>query len=105
MLLTPKGVPMTKPIIGIPLDFETAQTYANYPWYALRENYTTAILNAGGIPVLLPHFLDAMDDYVSILQGLLIPGDVMTLTPPFMGFWIFMPVFKQNPNERLLNWP
>lgn len=76
---------MTKPLIGITLDHETNETYARYPWYALRENYTAAVVNGGGIPVLLPHFTDLIDDYAGILHGLLIPGGCHDIDPALYG--------------------
>lgn len=40
-----------RPVIGVTLDHETVQTYSRFPWYALRENYCTAVTDAGGLPV------------------------------------------------------
>ena len=44
-----------RPLIGITLDSEEAGTYSKFPWYAIRENYSSAVSDAGGLSVMLPH--------------------------------------------------
>ena len=63
-----------KPLIGISLDHSNKKTYASYPWYALRQNYFDAIQQAGGIPLALPYDHGAIDKYITLVDGLLIPG-------------------------------
>ena len=46
---------MTKPLIGLTLDSEEPGGYSKLPWYALRQNYCSAVVRAGGLPILLPH--------------------------------------------------
>jgi putative glutamine amidotransferase len=47
---------MTKrPVIGLTLDAEPAGGWSRLPWYALRQNYFSAVIAAGGLPVALPH--------------------------------------------------
>ena len=50
------------PLIGITLDSEEASVsgYSKFPWYALRENYASVVVKAGGIPVILPHALSIL---------------------------------------------
>jgi putative glutamine amidotransferase len=76
---------MKAPLIGITLDYETAQTYAAYPWYALRENYITAVEQAGGIPFLLPYVSSQISKYLEVIDGLLIPGGDSDINPCFYG--------------------
>ena len=45
----------TSPVVGITLDSEPPGGWSKYPWYAVRQNYCAAVLEAGGLPVLLPH--------------------------------------------------
>ena len=59
---------MSLPVIGITVDSEQSGGYSKFPWYALRENYSTAVTRAGGLPTLLPNgpihvedFLDRID--------------------------------------------
>jgi len=40
---------MAQPVIGLTLDSEPPGGYSKtHPWYALRENYCTAVAAAGG---------------------------------------------------------
>ena len=43
-----------KPLIGVTLDAQEPGKYSRYPWYALRENYCTAILDKGATPLPRP---------------------------------------------------
>jgi gamma-glutamyl-gamma-aminobutyrate hydrolase PuuD len=43
---------MSLPVIGITVDSEQSGGYSKFPWYALRENYSTAVTRAGGLPYL-----------------------------------------------------
>lgn len=76
---------MKKPIIGITLDYETTETYSKYPWYALRENYITAIEKSGGIPLPLPHEVSLVDEYFSMIDGLVITGGNFDVDPKYYG--------------------
>ena len=40
-----------KPLIGLTLDLENNKSYSKFPWYAIRQNYCSAISNMGGIPI------------------------------------------------------
>ena len=42
-----------KPVIGLTLDSEQPGGYSTFPWCALRENYFSAVRNAGGLPFAL----------------------------------------------------
>ena len=45
---------MAQPVIGLTLDREPPGGYSKtHPWYALRENYCSAVVAAGGLPILL----------------------------------------------------
>jgi putative glutamine amidotransferase len=46
---------MSQPRIGITVDAEGAGGYSRFPWFALRQNYCSAVIRAGGLPLLLPH--------------------------------------------------
>lgn len=76
---------MKKPLIGIVLDHEPAGGYAPYPWYALRENYFNAVINAGGVPLALPYAPDHVERYLSLIQGLIIPGGAFDIDPALYG--------------------
>ncbi len=64
---------MKKPIIGITPDFETKD---NRDRYYLNNAYSKAIMQAGGIPLILTQQAQAEDyrDAVSLIDGLLLTG-------------------------------
>jgi putative glutamine amidotransferase len=77
---------MAQPIIGLTLDREPPGTYSKtHPWYALRENYCTAIAAAGGVPVLLPHEPDLAEAYLALVQGLVVTGGAFDVDPGLFG--------------------
>lgn len=66
---------MRKPVIGITPDWEETKTYSiHQPWYALRDNYVSAVANYGGTPILLPYDNQSIDSYIEMIDGLIITG-------------------------------
>ncbi len=63
-----------RPLIGILLDYETSGSFSKRPHYALRTAYFDAVWKAGGLPVGMPYIEDARRDYLSALDGLIVPG-------------------------------
>lgn len=55
------------------------------PWYAIRENYCAAISRAGGLPIALPHEVGLADDYVELLDGLVVTGGAFDVDPSLYG--------------------
>ncbi|MGE5506524.1 MAG: gamma-glutamyl-gamma-aminobutyrate hydrolase family protein [Actinomycetota bacterium] len=76
---------MSRPVIGITLDSEAPGGYSPMPWYALRRNYAEAVAAAGGVPVLLPHHPELADEYLSRVNGLVIPGGAFDIDPALFG--------------------
>jgi putative glutamine amidotransferase len=74
-----------KPIILIPLDSEASGGYSKMPWYALRQNYAEAVFSAGGMPVFIPHHFEDLDQYLSLAQGILVPGGSFDIDPSLYG--------------------
>ena len=70
-----------KPIIGITLDYVKEGSFSKRPHFALRENYFTAIINAGGLPVAIPHEKNLIDEYLNKVDALVIPGGDFGLEP------------------------
>ena len=76
-----------KPLIGITLDSEDPQPggYSVYPWYALRTNYATAITQAGGVPVALPHEPSLAGELLDAIDGLVVTGGAFDVDPSLYG--------------------
>lgn len=73
------------PVIGYTLDFETKPTYSKLPWYAIRENYFTATGDLGATPIGLPYVMQRIDDYLEMIDGLVIIGGDFDIPPHLYG--------------------
>ena len=78
------------PVIGITLDSEAASLpdsggYSKFPWYALRENYASVVVKAGGVPVVLPHEPSLIGSYLDVIDGLIITGGNFDVDPIMYG--------------------
>jgi len=77
---------MAQPIIGLTLDREAPGGYSRtHGWYALRENYCDAVAEAGGLPILLPHEPDQAEDYLRLIDGLIVTGGAFDVDPALFG--------------------
>ena len=74
-----------KPIIGITVDSQAPGSYSKFPWYALRENYVSAVEQLGAVPILLPHEPDHVEDYLNLVDGLIITGGNFDVDPSYYG--------------------
>lgn len=75
----------SRPLIGVTLDAEPAGGWSKLPWYALRQNYFSAVIAAGGLPVALPHHPEMAADYLDRLDGLLVTGGAFDVDPALWG--------------------
>lgn len=71
--------------IGFSLDYETGGGYSKFPWYALRENYMTAVSACGAMPIALPHEVPLVEAYLEMLSGLVITGGAFDIPPSLYG--------------------
>jgi putative glutamine amidotransferase len=76
---------MREPLIGITADSEAAGGYSKFPWYAIRENYCSAVRAAGGVPLVLPHEPTLVERYAALLDGLLVSGGNFDVDPALFG--------------------
>ena len=77
---------MAQPVIGLTLDSEPPGGYSKtHPWYAIRENYCTAVVEAGGLPILLPHEPEQAAAYLGLLGGLIVTGGAFDVDPALFG--------------------
>jgi len=74
-----------RPLIGLTLDAEPAGGWSNYPWYALRQNYTEAVNAHGGLAIALPHDAALAEDYLGRLDGLIVTGGAFDVDPALYG--------------------
>jgi putative glutamine amidotransferase len=76
----------TRPRIGLTLDSEEPGGYSKFPWLALRQNYAGSIIEAGGLPVALPHApAELVDAYLDQLDGLVVTGGAFDIDPALYG--------------------
>lgn len=73
------------PIIGFTLDSEPAGGWSKMPWYALRQNYCASVASLGAVPVCLPHELGQIDDYLNLIDGLVVTGGAFDVPPALYG--------------------
>jgi putative glutamine amidotransferase len=77
---------MAQPVIGLTLDSEPPGGYSKtHAWYALRENYCTAVVAAGGLPILLPHEPAQVGAYLGLISGLIVTGGAFDVDPALFG--------------------
>ena len=76
---------MSHPPIGITLDSEGPGSYSKFPWYAIRENYSSAVAAGGGLPIMLPHELDRANEYLDLISGLVVTGGAFDVDPALFG--------------------
>ena len=76
---------MSLPVIGITVDSEPPGGYSKFPWYALRENYSTAVTRAGGLPVLLPGEPVHVERFLERIDALVVTGGAFDVDPALFG--------------------
>ncbi len=76
---------INSPKIGITLDYEEKQTYSKKPWYAVRENYCSAVSSLGGLALPLPHDVEKVGEYLELVDGLMITGGAFDVSPELYG--------------------
>jgi putative glutamine amidotransferase len=74
-----------KPVIGLTLDHEDPGGYSKFSWYAMRENYFSAVARAGGLPIALPHEPEQTAEYLALIDGLVVTGGNFDVDPALFG--------------------
>ena len=74
-----------RPVIGLSLDSEAPGGYSKFPWYALRQNYFSAVAAAGGLPIALPHEPELAQHYLALVDGLVVTGGAFDVDPSLFG--------------------
>lgn len=73
------------PIIGFTLDYETSGEYSKMPFYAIRENYCTAVSALGALPMPLVHEIGLVEDFAGMIDGLVVIGGAFDVNPELYG--------------------
>jgi putative glutamine amidotransferase len=76
---------MSAPLIGFTLDYETKPTYSKLPWYAIRENYFSSVIPHGALPLGLPYAMERVEDYLKLIDALVIIGGDFDIPPEMYG--------------------
>ncbi|MFM9889272.1 MAG: gamma-glutamyl-gamma-aminobutyrate hydrolase family protein [Rickettsiales bacterium] len=92
------------PFIGVTLDYETAGGYSKYPWYALRDNYCTALSAQGAAPLALPHEVAMVEHYLDTLHGLVITGGNFDVPPEMYGQTTTSDTVSTKPRRSQFEW-
>ena len=71
----------SRPVIGVTLDSEEAGGYADYPWYALRQNYMDSLAELGAVPLALPHHAALADEYLALCDAIVVTGGAFDVPP------------------------
>jgi putative glutamine amidotransferase len=95
---------MKRPIVGVTLDSEEPGGYSKLPWYALRQNYSEAVVRAGGLPVLLPHEGSAVGAYLEEIDGLIVTGGAFDVDPSLFGDAERHPTVKLKARRTDFEW-
>ena len=90
---------MSLPVIGITVDSEQSGGYSKFPWYALRENYSTAVTRAGGLPVLLPNEPIHVEDFLDRIDALVVTGGAFDVDPALFGAAVRHPSVSLKPGR------
>ncbi len=72
---------LKKPIIGITLDYQEEKNYSQYPWYALRQNYSSSLEAVGAVVFPLTFAEKNIEDILQIIDGLVITGGYFDISP------------------------
>lgn len=93
-----------KPIIGFTLDYEEAGGYSNYPWYAIRDNYCASVAKFGGVPIALPHEVALAEQYLDMIDGLIVTGGNFDVPPEMYGQTTTSDAVSTKPRRTQFEW-
>jgi len=89
---------INNPIIGILPDFQNGadNTYSKKDFYAIRKNYIDCISKAGGLPIIITYDYEKIEDYLAMVDGLVVVGGYMDIHPNRYGDDFVHPMVKLN---------
>lgn len=76
-----------KPIIGVIPDYvkDSAQSYSTRPHYSMRKNYLDMLTDSGALAIMIPYDYGSIDDYIDLVDGLMITGGFFDICPTRYG--------------------
>ena len=89
---------MKKPTIGVTLDFVEQGSFSARPHYAIRESYFNMVRLAGGVPIGIPFQIDLIDEYLDMVDGIIVPGGDFALD---QSWYVAGDAPKFPPSKRL----
>ncbi|MDP2193281.1 MAG: gamma-glutamyl-gamma-aminobutyrate hydrolase family protein [Alphaproteobacteria bacterium] len=98
-----------KPKIGITIDSFDPEVsdkglfYSKHYWYAMRSHIVDAVIQCGGIPILMSHHTESVADYANLIDGLIISGGGFDVPPEYYNdtpHANFRPNYKRSTFER-----
>lgn len=74
---------LNKPIIGIVPDFDQGgeNNYSKKSFYAMRTSVTQSLISANSTPLILTYDYQSIDQYLEIIDGLVIIGGAFDVDP------------------------
>ena len=87
-----------RPTIGILPDFQIGSDsgYSKKDHYAIRANYVDSINDAGGVALVLTYNYQAIDKFLSLIDGLMVIGGHMDINPTRYNAENIHPTVKLN---------
>lgn len=73
------------PIVGLTLDTAPPTGISKVGRYLIRENYCTAVAQAGGVPFALPHEPSLAEAYAERIHALVVTGGGFDVDPELFG--------------------
>ncbi len=94
-----KNTKRQQPIIGILPDYSNGEenSYSTKSFYAQNCNLVDSVFKANAIPILITYQSKNIDDYLNLIDGLLISGGDFDIDPVFYNENFIHPKTKLNP--------
>lgn len=87
-----------KPLIGVVPDYRegSEKCYSIRPHYALRRNYVDMLNQDGALVIILPYDHSAIENYLELIDGLMIVGGFFDINPKKYGVQEIHPAVTLN---------
>ena len=90
---------VSKVKIGITMDFKERAGYSNSPYFAIRKNHFDSLNKHGCLPIALHYNHDLIDDYLKMIDGLVLIGGHADIDPKRYGQELHKTVKLNKPKE------